>query len=365
MKAFVLSEPGKACWKNAPEPELLSEHGAIIRPVAVTPCTSDVNTVYGSGSKKPDDLILGHECVGIIEKAGSCVKDFKVGDFVAVPAITPNWDHPDILDGNFTHAGPHFSGVQLSRSTPGVFAERFYLPHADLNLALIPEGVSVKAALMCVDVVTTGFTAVEAADIKFGDDVCVFGIGAIGLAAISGAVLRGAGRVFAVGSRGISIKKAIEFGASEIIDYRKIDPVEYILDATDGKGVDSIIIAGGDDKVMEQAIDMVKYGTGIVANVNHYSGDGSIPIPKFSGGRGMAGKTVKLELAKGGRRRIERLLSMVQQKRFCPNELITHTLYGMDNIETAMNMMREKSQDLIKVMVCTDEEFSKNWSGNK
>lgn len=361
MKAFVLAEPGKACWKEAPEP-LLSEHGAILRPVAVTPCTSDINTVYGTGSRKPENLILGHECVALIEQAGSQVKDFKPGDFVAVPAITPNWEHPDILDGNFTHAGPHFSGCQLSRSVPGVFAEHFYIPHADLNLAKIPEGVSVEAALMCVDVVTTGFTAVEAAEIQFGDDVCVFGIGAIGLAAIMGAGLRGAGRIFAVGSRGISVKKAYEFGATEVIDYHKTDAVEHILALTQGKGVDSVIIAGGGDKVMEQAVDIVKYGTGIIANVNHYSGDGSIPVPKFSGGRGMAGKTIKLELAKGGRRRIERLLSMAEQKRFCPEELITHTLYGFKNIETAMDMMKDKASDLIKVMVCTDEEFSKNWS---
>ena len=363
MKAYVLAEPGKACWYDAAEPTM-EEHGAILRPIVVAPCTSDVNTVYGTGSRKQDNLILGHECLAIVEQVGKLVKDIKCGDFVAVPAITPDWGHPDIWEGNFTHAGAHFSGNRLSRTMPGVFAERFAIPYADMNLARVPKGIPLEAALMCVDVVTTGFTAVEAAEVQFGDDVCVLGIGAIGLAAIMGARLKGAGRIFAVGTRGISVHRALEFGATEIIDYRKDNVAEKILELTNQVGVDSVLLAGGNDQAMEQAIDMVKYGTGIVANVKHYSGTGNIPIPKFSGGRGMAGKTVKLELAQGGRRRMERLLSMVACKRFHPEKLVTHTMYGMGAIETALEMMREKTQDLIKVMVCIDEEFVKNWREN-
>lgn len=360
MKAFVLAEPGKACWCDIPEP-VLEEHGAILRPVVVTPCTSDVHTVYGNGSRKQENLVLGHECLAIVEKTGTLVKDIQVGEFVAVPAITPNWGHPDIQENNFTHAGAHFSGHQLGRTMPGVFAEHFAVPYADMNLARVPKGVSLEAALMCVDVITTGFTGVEFADIQFGDDVCVYGVGAIGLAAILGAKLKGAGRIFAVGTRNIGVKYAREFGVTDIIDYRTEDVSRKILELTDQVGVDAVILAGGNDHVMEQAVDIVKYGTGIISNVNYYGGDGSLPIPKFSGGRGMAGKIIKMELAKGGRRRIERLLSMVVCGRIFPEKLVTHTLYGMEHIETALDMMRNKSQDILKVMVCIDEKFVENW----
>lgn len=50
MKAFVLAEPGKVKWFDAPEPQLVP-YGAILKPVAVTPCSSDVHTVFGGGSK--------------------------------------------------------------------------------------------------------------------------------------------------------------------------------------------------------------------------------------------------------------------------------------------------------------------------
>ena len=58
------------------------------------------------------------------------------------------------------------SGHQLGRTQPGVFSERFLIPDADTTLAKIPEGVSLEQALMCVDVVTTGFTGAQNADIE-------------------------------------------------------------------------------------------------------------------------------------------------------------------------------------------------------
>lgn len=360
MKAFVLAEPGKVKWYDAPEP-VLTRDGAILSPVAVTPCTSDVHTVYGGGSRKSPNLILGHECVAKVIEVGKEVQDFKEGDFVAVPAITPNWKHPDIQDMNFRHAGEHFSGHQLGKSIPGVFAEKFHIPCADMNLAKIPNGISIEAALMCVDVITTGFTGVEAAEIEFGDSVCVFGVGAIGLAAIMGAKQKGAGRIFAVGSRKIGVQMAKRFGATDIVDYHNADVSQTILRLTNQEGVDSVVIAGGDDEVFTQAVDIVKYGIGTIGNINYYGGTGNLGYPKFSGGRGMAGKTIKTELAKGGRRRIERLLSMVEFGRIHPEELVTHELKGLEAVEEALEMMRVKQPDLIKIMVVTDSEFVRSW----
>ena len=90
MKAFILKDRGNAViTEQAPAPALPEPYGAILEPVAMAPCTSDVNTVYGTGSRKPDNLILGHECVARILETASGVRDFHPGDIVAVPAITP------------------------------------------------------------------------------------------------------------------------------------------------------------------------------------------------------------------------------------------------------------------------------------
>jgi threonine dehydrogenase-like Zn-dependent dehydrogenase len=87
----------------------------------------------------------------------------------------------------------------------GVFAEFFHVNNADANLVLLPEGVSPEAALMTVDMMSTGFHGVELANIEFGDSVAVIGIGPVGLMAIAGAALKGAGRLIAVGTRKANI----------------------------------------------------------------------------------------------------------------------------------------------------------------
>lgn len=353
MKAFVLVEPGVVGWHDAPEPQL-TPYGAILRPVAVTPCSSDVHTVYGGGSRKAPNLILGHECVAEILETGDLVKDFKPGEIVAVPAITPDWRAMGIQEGNYKHASAPFSGHQLGRSIPGVFSERFLIPDADTTLAKIPEGVTLEQALMCVDVVTTGFTGAEYADIKFGDTVVVMGIGPIGLMAIEGARHLGAARIIAVGTRPVCTSLALEYGASEVLSYKNGNIVDQVMERTGGLGADGVIICGGGDEVFTQAVDMARYGIGTISNVNYFGGTGNLGFPKFSGGRGMAGKTIHTELAKGGRIRIERLLKMIQYGRINPQKLVTHHLHGLDEVETALQMMKEKPADLVKVMVKTD-----------
>lgn len=352
MRAFILKERGVAeITEHAPEPELKEPYGAILTPIAMAPCTSDVNTVYGTGSRKPENLILGHECVARVVEVASGVRDFRPGELVAVPAITPDWRETAIQEGNDRHAGRPFSGNALGRSIPGVFAERFAIADADTTLAYIPEGVSLKDALMCVDVVTTGFTGAESAEIRVGDTVVVLGIGAIGLMAVQGAALMGAARILAVGTRAVSVRLAKEFGANEVLSYREGDIAAQVLGRTGGIGADAVIICGGDDSALPQAIDMVRYGIGRVVNLKHFPGEGAMEIPKFSGGRGMAGKTVKLELCRGGRARIERLLKMVQYGRIQPGKLVTHELSGFDRIADGLELMRNKPEDLVKVMV--------------
>ena len=354
MKAFVLKEPGVVGWHDAPEPRLKQPYGAILRPVAVTPCSSDVHTVFGGGSRKAPNLVLGHECVAQVLEVGEEVRDFALGEIVAVPAITPDWRARAIQEGNDRHASAPFSGHQLGRTQPGVFSEKFLIPDADTTLAKIPEGVTLEQALMCVDVVTTGFTGAEYADIKIGDTVVVMGTGPIGLMAIEGARHLGAARIIAVGSRPVCVELAKEFGATDVISYKDGDVTEQVLSMTGGVGSDCVILCGGGDEVFTQAVDMVRYGTGTISNVNYYGGTGFLEFPKFSGGRGMAGKTIRTELAKGGRARIERLLSMVKYGRIHPEKLVTHTLYGLDQVEQALYMMKDKTDGLIKVMVKID-----------
>lgn len=355
MKAYSIVTPKGIGCIDVPYPVLKEPYGAILEPIVVAPCSSDVHTIDAGKIPRIPNLVLGHECIARVVEVASEVKDFSVGDVVIVPAITPDWRATAIQDCNFTHAEDHFSGHRLGRTWNGVFAEYFSLPDADTTLAHLPEWMSLEQGLMCADVMTTGITGAENANIKIGDVVCVIGIGPIGLMAIAGAKSLGAARIIAVGSRAHCIELARYYGATDIVDYHNGDISKQVLAMTDQIGPDSVIVAGGDDHVFTQAVDMVRYGIGTISNVNYYGGDGGLLYPKFSGGRGMAGKTIHMELAKGGRARMERMISMIQYGRVNPQPLVTHKLYGFESIPSAIDMMRSKKDNVVKVMVSIGE----------
>ena len=71
---------------------------------------------------------------------------------------------------------------------------------------------------------------VELADVQFGDDVCVVGIGPVGLMSVAGAALHGAAQLFAVGSRPVCAEAARRYGATEILNYREGDIVAQVMD---------------------------------------------------------------------------------------------------------------------------------------
>lgn len=349
MKGFAMLKIGQIGWIEKEKPTC-GVMDAIVKPIAVSPCSSDVHTIWAGAIGDRHNMILGHEAVGEVVEVGSLVKDFKVGDKVVVPAITPDWNSLEAQRGYSMHSGGMLAGWKFSNFKDGVFAEYFHVNDADGNLALIPEGVDPIEAVMLCDMVPTGFHGVELADVQFGDTVCVIGIGPVGLMAVAGAALRGASRLFAIGSRTKCVEVAKEFGATDIINYKEGDIVEQIMEKTQGKGVDKVIIAGGNVDTFIQAVKIVKPG-GRIGNVN-YLGEGEfIKIPRIEWGNGMAHKTIVGGLMPGGRLRMEKLASLIQTNRINPKKLITHTFNGIEHIEEALLLMKDKPKDLIKPVV--------------
>ncbi len=202
---------------------------------------------------------------------------------------------------------------------------------------------------MIADMVPTGFHGAELADIQCGDQVAVIGIGPVGLMSVAAAALRGAANIYAVGSRKNCADLALEFGATHIVNYRNGDIVEQILELNHGP-VDRIIIAGGDNDTFDQAIRMLKAG-GKIGNVN-YLGEGDyVKIPRAEWGCGMAHKQIVGGLMPGGRLRSEKLARLVMANRIHPERLITHTFTGLENVEPALMLMKDKPRDLIKPLV--------------
>lgn len=349
MKGYAMIKHGEAGWVNKDRPKC-GPRDCICRPLALAPCTSDVHVVWENAIGEFPGRILGHEAVGIVDEVGKDVKLFKPGDKVIVGAITPDWDNEAAQRGFSSQTGGIMGAYHFTAQKDGTFAEYFHVNQADNNMAMMPDGMDPVAAVMITDMMTTGMMGAENAGIQLGADVAVIGIGPVGLCAIAGAKLRGASRIFGVGSRPVPARVAKMYGATDIIDYHNGDTAQQILDATDGVGVDAVIVAGGGPDILMDAIKMAKPGSKI-SNCNFFSGADTLPIPRLDWGSGMANKDIITGLCPGGRVRLERLASLITYGRFDPMPMATHVFHGIDHIEEALLMMKSKAGDVIKPVV--------------
>jgi threonine dehydrogenase-like Zn-dependent dehydrogenase len=165
VKGFAMLEIGKVGWIEKEKPEI-GLYDAIVKPIAVAPCTSDIHTVFEGALGNRKNLILGHEAVGEIVEIGNGVKDFKPGDRVVIPAITPDWRTVEVQNGFHQHSGGMLAGWKFSNIKDGVFAEFFHVNDVDMNVAYLPKSISLEAAVMLPDMVTTGLHGAELANIQ-------------------------------------------------------------------------------------------------------------------------------------------------------------------------------------------------------
>ncbi len=352
MKGFAMLGIGEVGWIEKEVPNC-GPCDAIVRPIALAPCTSDVHTVWEGAIGERKDMILGHEAVGEVVEVGELVRDFKPGDKVIVPAITPNWSSLEAQAGYPMHSDGMLSGWKFSNFKDGVFAEFFHVNDADGNLALLPEGIDPAHAAMIPDMVVTGFHGVDLADVRFGDSVVVVGIGPVGLMSVAGANMRGASHIYAVGTRPNCVAAAKAYGATDIINYKEGDIADQILEKTNGKGVDRVIVAGGNNDTFAQAIRMLKPG-GKIGNVNYLGSGDYIRIPRIEWGVGMGHKSIVGGLTPGGRLWMEKMAALLETGKLDTSLLVTHTFHGFDKIEEALMLMKDKPADLIKPVVLID-----------
>lgn len=349
MKGYAMIKIGESGWIEKERPAC-GPLDAICKPLAIAICTSDVHTLWEGAIGERHNMILGHEGCAEVVEVGSLVKDFKPGDRVLVPAITPDWGSLEAQAGYSMHSGGMLAGWKFSNFKDGVFSEYFHVNEADANLAILPDAINTVDACMLSDMVPTGFHGVELADVQFGDTVLVIGIGPVGLMSVAGANLRGAARIIAVGTRPVCVAAAKGYGATDFISYKNGPIDEQVLKLTGGKGVDRVVIAGGGVETFKEAVRALKPG-GTIGNVNYLGSGEYIDIPRVEWGVGMGHKQINGGLMPGGRLRMEKLAALVTAGKLDLKPLSTHVFEGWEHVEEALFLMRDKPADLIKPVV--------------
>ncbi|RFU63778.1 zinc-dependent alcohol dehydrogenase [Peribacillus glennii] len=261
MKAVTFQGIKDVRVKDVPDPKIEKKDDIIVKITTSAICGSDLHLIHGMIPNFPEDYIIGHEPMGIVEEVGSDVTKVKKGDRVIIPfnvACGECFYCKNHLESQCDNSndngdmGGFFGYSDLTGGYPGGQAEYLRVPYANFTPFKIPEDSEVKdeSLVLLADAASTAFWSVDNAGVKDGDTVVILGCGPVGLLAQKYAWLKGAKRVIAVDYIDYRLQHAKETNKVEIVnlDQHK-NTGEYLKEITKG-GADVVIDAVGMDGKM-------------------------------------------------------------------------------------------------------------------
>jgi 2-desacetyl-2-hydroxyethyl bacteriochlorophyllide A dehydrogenase len=258
MRAVTFQAPGVVSVEERPQPELIDPEDAIVRIDASGVCGSDLHIFHGRVQIEAG-FTIGHEYVGTVVAAGDAVTRVAVGDRVLGCFHTACGTCFFCRRGDYHRCAQSrtFGHGAALGSLQGTQAEMALVPHANLVLRRVPDGMSNDVALFAGDVMGTGFHAVVESGLQPGDVAAVLGLGPVGLCAVQAARAVGASRVIAIDSVPERLAVAESLGG-EPVHLTEEDPRQAVRDATEGRGVDVCVDAVGDPKALDSAIRLTR-----------------------------------------------------------------------------------------------------------
>ena len=356
-KAAVAWGPGEPLKMEEVDVELPKKGEVLVRIVATGVCHTDAFTLSGDDPEGVFPSILGHEGGGIVEMVGEGVTSVEVGDHV-IPLYTAECGECKFCKSGKTNL------CQAVRETQGkglmpdgtsrfskdgepiyhyigcsTFSEYTVLP--EISLAKVNKTAPLEEVCLLGCGVTTGMGAVlKTAKVQEGDTVAIFGLGGIGLSAIIGARMAGAGRIIGIDINESKFGLAKQLGATDVVNPQNFDkPIqEVIVEMTDG-GVDYSFECIGNVNVMRSALECCHKGWGesvIIGVAGAGQEISTRPFQLVTGRvwRGSAFGGVK------GRSELPGIVEQYLNGDFGLQEFITHTM-GLGDINNAFDLMHK------------------------
>jgi alcohol dehydrogenase len=265
MKALVYLGPAKKALQECPKPDITAPTDAIVKITKTTICGTDLHILKGDVPTCQPGRILGHEGVGIVDKAGPAVTAFKPGDRVMISCVSACGKCAYCRKLMYSHCTT--GGWILGNSIDGTQAEFVRIPHADTSLYPIPDGADEEALVMLSDILPTGFECgVLNGKVEPGNTVAIVGAGPVGLAALLTAQFYSPAEIIMIDLDDNRLDVAKRFGATASVNSADGKALATIMKMTGGRGVDTAIEAVGIPATFELCQEIVAPG-GTIANI--------------------------------------------------------------------------------------------------
>ena len=316
MKALVLKEYKHFSYEDVALPEV-GPDDVLIEVKACGICGSDVHGVDGSTGRRIPPIIMGHEASGVIERVGSAVSDWCVGDRVTFDSTVVT--RPDFYSqkGIFNLSDYRkVLGVSCDEYRQhGAFAEYVAVPQS--TLYRLPDGLSFEQAAM-TEPVSVAFHAVSLIPSEINDSAVVVGCGMIGLFVVQALRIKGCGKIIAIDLDQSRLDMALKFGADHALKSDDVDIIEKIRALTHGRGADLAVEVVGITATVNLAINSVRKG-GKISVVGNLAEKVEIPLRvvvtrqlTIVGSCASAGEyPACLEMIASGRVKVDEMMSAV------------------------------------------------------
>lgn len=266
MKAGILYDDCDIRLGDAPEPQI-KPNEVLVKSMYAGICGTDLHIYRGEfKGRVAYPAIQGHEFGGIVEEVGSEVTRFKPGDRVAIDPIIPCYSCPTCLTG---HINACRSLKLLGIDLDGGFGQ--YVAAPEYQCYLMPDNVPMKYAPM-VELYGLGHHILQRGNVQPGETVALLGAGKLGLSILD-VLCHSASPGFTIATDLLPVRLATaqKLGADVVVNLHAEDPLERVMDLTDGVGVDVVIEAVGHfhtpnnmEGPMAQAVKMIRNGGRIV-----------------------------------------------------------------------------------------------------
>lgn len=351
MKAWVLHDIDKIHFEETDRPEP-ADNEVLVEVKAAGICGSDIPRIYRTGAHI-HPLIPGHEFAGQVISSGKSTdtkwQGRRVGIFPLIPCnncIACRSQHYELCR-NYSYLG--------SRRNGG-FAEYVAVP--EWNLIELPDNVSYRQAAM-MEPMAVAVHAMRNALCADGDrrrPIAVCGFGTIGILLTMFLLEAGYSRIYVIGNKEFQKKMAIKLGIGKdhIYDSKNGGVQEWLMAQTDGAGVDVFFECVGKNETVTSAV-MGTAPNGTVQLVGNPASDMLFEKNEYW-------KILRDQLTiKGSWNSSFRhdreddwcyVLDQLQKEKIHPEQCITHC-FPLDMLEQGLLMMRDKTQEYVKVMTET------------
>ncbi len=347
MKAAVLVDYGDLRVKEMPVPEF-GPGEVLVKVDSVSICGSDPGIINKGwqGYTPLGEFIPGHEFAGVVAATAPDVTRLKVGDRVSVEPHKGCGRCENCLRGFYTtclNYGKYEMGHRhFGFLTNGAYAE--YAACHDTTLHKLPDNVSFEEGAVLTLVGTSMYGFERIGWVKPGETVVVLGPGAMGNVSAQIAKITGAGRVIMTGTREERLEMGRKVGVDITINVREENPVERVMELTNGVGADMVIECTGQPGPVVEAFDMIRKNGRLSIN-GVYHEPVAIPLNKIV----QWNMIITGPKAEGGWA-MERAIPLLADGRLNLKPLITHK-FSLDDVNEALDTFINRKGGAIKVII--------------